>query len=300
MSKYKIITFDGGGIRGALSVSLFLRLTKYFPQLISETDMFSGTSTGSFIALTLAHGLPVEELVNLYTEKKAKYVFSQKHLFLFKPKYSNKHLRNVLQSVFPVNLRLRDLKHHVVIPSFLVDGGSSSRWEPVMFNNLPGSSTRNERVIDVALASSAAPVYFPSYQNFIDGGVIANNPSLAALSAAVDRRSGRQKLENVFLLSIGNGYAPQKIPKGTHGWGAMQWTIGPNPSLPLLSILFEGDVEADTLFTSQILANQYYRLNPQVKDVIQLDDYTRIPELLKLAKGYDLNEVVSWLEKNWF
>ena len=61
MSKYRIITFDGGGIRGALSITLLKRLYEKLPYVIRTTNLFAGTSTGSFSALGLANGLkPVD------------------------------------------------------------------------------------------------------------------------------------------------------------------------------------------------------------------------------------------------
>ena len=52
---FQIMTFDGGGIRGALVAALVQRLEKEFHELLSNVDLFAGTSTGSAIALTLAN-----------------------------------------------------------------------------------------------------------------------------------------------------------------------------------------------------------------------------------------------------
>ena len=55
IAKFKIMTFDGGGVKGVLKVILLKRLLQVFPQLFNTTDFFAGTSTGSFIALSLAY-----------------------------------------------------------------------------------------------------------------------------------------------------------------------------------------------------------------------------------------------------
>ncbi|MBO8138511.1 MAG: patatin-like phospholipase family protein [Desulfotomaculum sp.] len=300
MTKYRIIAFDGGGVRGVLTVNILKRLNKIFPDLINSVNLFAGTSTGSFIALALAYGLNVDELVNMYTIERARYIFSPRNILLFKPKYNNVHLRQVLEGMFPADLRLKDLKRSVIIPSFRVNTRSSTRWEPVFFNNFPGSDTKNEYVIDVALASSAAPIYFPSHHNYIDGGVVSNNPSVAAIAAAVDKKAGRQKLEDIHLLSIGTGYIPHKINKSTQRWGALQWMLNPNPHFPLLSVLFDGDVEADSLIASQFLVNRYFRVNPMLKEVIHLDEYSKIPQLITLARMYNVKTAVKWIKKYWF
>jgi len=76
MARFRIMTFDGGGVKGALTVVLLKRLLQVFPQLVSTTDFLAGTSTGSFIALGLANGIGSEQLVNLYSEENAKFIFT--------------------------------------------------------------------------------------------------------------------------------------------------------------------------------------------------------------------------------
>ncbi|MBM7854660.1 patatin-like phospholipase/acyl hydrolase [Desulfohalotomaculum tongense] len=300
MAKYRIMTFDGGGVRGALTVNLLKRLNKRFPELIKKTNFFAGTSSGSFIALALAYGLSVDELIDLYSEETARYIFTPKHIFLFKPKYNNEHLKRVLSVIFPPGLRLKDLKRRVLVPSFRVDGGNFIRWRPVLYNNFPYSYTKDEYVIDVALASSAAPIYFPSHHNHIDGGVIANNPSTAAIAMAICKNAGKQKLENIYLFSMGTGYTPHKINADTRRWGALEWMFNLRPPLPLFNILFDGDVEADALFTSQFLVDQYFRLNPMLPGVIALDEYQKIPYLVSIAQKIDLQPAIRWIAQKWF
>lgn len=300
MDKYRIMTFDGGGIRGALTVELLKRLNIHFPRLIKKTNLFAGTSTGSFIALGLAYGLSPEDLLELYSEKNSKFIFSPKHLDLLRPKYDNERLKKILGLVFPKNLRIGDLKHYVLVPSFRVIDKNLGNWSPILYNNFPNSETLDEYVIDVALSSSAAPIYFPSYQNHIDGGVFANNPSTAAIAIAKDKEGGKQNLDNIYLLSIGTGYNSHKIMADIRKWGAVEWVLYPNPPLPIISILFEGVVEADTLFSSQLLGEQCFRLNPLLPQSIPLDGYTKIPELITLAENFDLGQTIDWIKCNWF
>lgn len=302
MAKYRIMTFDGGGVRGALTATLLKRLNTLFPGLLKNVDLFAGTSTGSFIALGLAYGKTPEELVELYSKQKARFIFRPQHINLARPRYDNKHLMAVLNSVFPPRLRLRDLNRNVLVPSFEVIGPNSGNWGPTFYNNFPNSPTLDEYVVEVALASSAAPTYFPSYRNHIDGGVIANNPSTAAIAIAKDEKAGHQDLDDIFLLSIGTGFSPSKITANTGDWGVLQWALNPSPppELPLLSILGEGVVEADTYFSSQLLGGRYFRLNPTLPEPISLDAYKQIPNLVSLAESFNLGQVTDWLTKNWF
>lgn len=52
-----------------------------------------------------------------------------------------------------------------------------SRWEMVVFHNLdPNSPMLEERVAEVVMRSCAAPSYFPTYQNYVDGAMHSNDP----------------------------------------------------------------------------------------------------------------------------
>ncbi|MBC2581904.1 patatin-like phospholipase family protein [Clostridium sp. DJ247] len=298
MKKYKIMTFDGGGIRGALSSQLLKRLNDFFPKLIENTNLFVGTSTGAFIALGLAYGVSPDKLVDIYI-KNAKYIFTPRHEEFTRPRYNNEHLKEVLSSIFPENLTLKDLKRHVIIPSFQLLSTSTLSWNPILFNNFHNSLTLNEKVIDVALSSSAAPVYFPSYQGKIDGGVIANNPSTTALAFSRNKVGGYKYLDEVTLLSIGTGYKSYEISADTTKWGALQWVTYFNPPVPLINILFDGGAEMDSMLTAQFLGDNYYRLNVNLPKSVHLDDYKMIPNLIKLANSFNMDACKNWLEKTW-
>ena len=185
MKKYRILAFDGGGIRGALTVNLLARLIKKFPPLIRNTDLLAGTSTGAFIALGLANQQSSKRLVDLYTVKNLQSVFNPDYINLLRPRYDRAGLKTLLQTVFPPQKQLQQLSKRVIIPALRVVGPEN--WQAVFFNNFINSPTKEKSILEVALATSAAPTYFPAYQQYTDGGLIANNPSLAALSLAKDK-----------------------------------------------------------------------------------------------------------------
>lgn len=302
---YRILSFDGGGVRGILSAILICRLAKECPEIVENTDLFVGTSAGAFIALSLATGISPAEIVDLFSHDNAKKIFGNpRPYYFFKPKHSNKPLKKILQGIFPSELRLRDLQKNVVIPSFKLYSEETKQWTPIFFNNFPSSINAAESVINVALASSAAPIYFPAYHKYIDGGVIANNPDLTAISYAVGKEGAQKKLENIVHLSFGTGWNPWKIKRDTSNWGLIQWMYslipGPsNPKLPLLSILTDGDVDADMYVCAQLLHERYLRLNPKLGEKIVLDDYNKIPYLIELANEIDLGPALSFLKAYW-
>ena len=304
MEKYRILAIDGGGVRGIIPAKLIERLYEIHPNLIQETDLFVGTSAGSYVALGLASGLTPYEVVQWFQDK-CQDIFKRPHWFHFtKPKYRNNRLVESLKKAFGEK-RLEDLEKRVVVPSFSVVGENEPHWGPVIFNNFPESPTRKTKIVDVALSSSAAPTYFPSYQNRIDGGVFANNPSTVGLAVAASNFGGAKPLENIVVLSIGTGFYPYQIQQDTRDWGELEWLGVPffyktknknEPKEPLLDVIFDGVSLADAALTSMFLKDDYFRLNPTLERPVQLDDVEHITELLQLSEKTDLTETLEFIQ----
>jgi uncharacterized protein len=302
MARYRIMTFDGGGVRGSLMATLVKRLVDHFPKLLEQVDLFAGTSTGSVVALTLASGRSADALVDFYSIENLKSAFSPARFHLFRPKYSNANFKSLLEGHFPGNPRLGDLKQHKLLaPSFKLDDSRKHDWRPVFSHNFPGSHHLDELVVDVALRSAAAPTIFPSHQGHVDGGMMANNPSTAAIALALGHNYPRPHLDDLCLLSLGTGLSPTIISLNTRGWGIVQWMLNPfrSPSEPLLNILFDGVVEADAIMSRHLLGPRYCRLNPPLLRQTSLDDWKAIPELIKTANDYDLQPTFDWIASNW-
>ncbi len=73
-SNFNILAFDGGGLKGALSISILERIVKEYPNLLNNINMFGGTSTGSLIALGLAYGVSPKEIKS-FTQSKIQNIF---------------------------------------------------------------------------------------------------------------------------------------------------------------------------------------------------------------------------------
>lgn len=300
MSVFRIIVFDGGGIRGALSTRIFKRIYNRYPDILEHTDLFAGTSTGALIALALASGKDGNYVDNLYNYETIKGIFSPAHISLFRPKFSNKNLKKMILSVFPENLTLGDLDKYVFIPSFNVKGFSSDNWQSVFFNNLSHGSTYSSKVVDIALATSAAPTYFPSYKNFIDGGVIVNNPTAASMISVMKLLKPKHALADFRILSIGTGSTLNQIKSNTSSWGALQWMISPtcNVKTPLVSILLNENPLED-LYCRELMGSNYFRINPILKYKIPLDDYSKVPLLKDAVDNLDLSETFKFIEDHF-
>ena len=281
---FTILSCDGGGVFGALTAALIEKMDKSCPQFLASVDLFTGTSTGSFIALGLAAGYTPTEIVTFYQQYGPK-VFP-KNLFrtvlsgdgaLFS-RYPNTGLKAALKTLFG-DKKMSDLKRKVLIPTFQLDGrqkGDVRSWTTVFFDE-----TSNDLIVDVALRSSAAPCLFPSHQGFIDGGVTCNNPAVAAVSEAFAK--GKQ-LSDIKLLSIGTGKGKDYIP-GDVSWGALGWGID------VLKILLLAGMEVQDHHCRMLLGKSYFRLNPVVGNQIGMDDVGEIPALIKLGRATDTTAV---------
>jgi patatin-like phospholipase/acyl hydrolase len=300
LSKYRILTLDGGGIRGLITAILLKRLEEAKPGFLSSVDLVAGTSTGGLIALGLASGKLPEEAMDLY-EKHGKTVFSDSVFDnvkdvggLIGAQYSIKYLKQVLTSEFN-QLTLGDLEKKVVVSSFDLDNefkgpGHVRTWKAKFFHNFPGNdSDANETVVDVALRTSNAPTYFPIYQGYIDGGVVANNPSMCALAQAIHPSTGGQNLENIVLLSLGTGHNPRYIEIMKGDWGLLHWA--PH----ILNLMLEGSAGLADYQCQQLLGERYKRVNPILPFPISMDKIEEIPLMKEIAQEFDLGETFSWL-----
>jgi uncharacterized protein len=305
VSLYRILSLDGGGIRGLLTAVLLERLEEARPGFLTRFDLFAGTSSGGILALGLAAGLTPSQLVTLYEEKGA-FVFERGFLhtlrrlfYTFRPKYSNRNLEQVLTEWLGERLLDDFLPKKVLIAAFELDNQGRNlgtrTWKPKFFHNYPGpDSDGRERAVDVALRTSAAPIYFPITQGYIDGGVVANNPSMAALAQVLDNRHAAQSAGNVALFSLGTGHLPKFLAVRDAAWGWLQWLI----DLRLLQLLLEGTAGIADYQCRQLLNGRYHRLDPNLPHAIELDHVERIPDLRYLAMQVDLTATLRWLDEN--
>ncbi|VEB40201.1 Patatin [Chromobacterium violaceum] len=146
------------------------------------------------------------------------------------------------------------------MPAFNLDGDprlpqGRRRWKPKVYHNLPtrdGSDDGAEQAWRVAMRSSAAPTYFPSFDGFADGGVFANNPAMCALAQTRDARLARAiPPESVSMLSLGTGFNASHLD-GDNDWGALQW--GRN----LTGLLMDGVNDVADFQVRQMLARALF------------------------------------------
>jgi patatin-like phospholipase/acyl hydrolase len=304
MSDFRILSLDGGGIRGIYTAVLLERLSEQVPGFLSRADLLAGTSTGGILALGLAKGMTPAELVALY-QNNGNQIFSAPAWHeirnlgdLAGAKYDNSHLAALLRQTFGDDTLASLLPRHVLIPSFDLDNRVSSpkprMWKPKFFHNFPGpGSDGSVKIADVALRTSAAPTYFPVYQGYVDGGTVANNPAMSALAQALDPGTGGRKLDEVRLFSVGTGVTPTYIAGEDLNWGVAQWAH------PIVNMMIEGMMDVAHYECMQVLRHQYFRLAPILPAPVPLDAVSKIPDLIADARNVPLEAAIDWLKANF-
>lgn len=212
---FKILSIDGGGIKGLYSAKIIEHLEDRYKSSASDHfDMICGTSTGGLIALALALKIPAKTISTFY-EEHGKAIFPSRTKFggiirqtLWRGKYSDKPLRTALEKIFK-GKKIGDLQNLVCIPSYSV---TDARPWVFKHDHKEGPLDRDNKAlcVDVALATSAAPTYFPlceidyyDHKQFIDGGVWANNPTMVGVIEAMTYFVGKGKaFDSIEVLSI--------------------------------------------------------------------------------------------------
>jgi uncharacterized protein len=299
---YRILSLDGGGVRAVVTAVLLERLEAAYPGFLSKANLIAGTSAGGILALGLAAGLPPARQREVFEQKGQEiFYFSLLRRLgnIIIAKYSNRNLKRELIALLG-DKKLGDLSKKVLIPTIDLDNNPTDpkefrSWKPRFFHNYPGpKSDANEMCVDVALRTSAAPTLFPIHQGYIDGGIVANSPSVCALAQALDPGTGGQKLEDIVMLSVGASRNPRYITEQDADWGWAQWAV------PIIELLLEEGNNSIAHFQScQILGEHYRRLNLFLPERIDVDDATKVPRLEELAWKVDLTEIVNWLKSNW-
>ena len=186
---FKVLALDGGGIKGTYTAAVLDEIQKNLPEkrsLVEYFDLIVGTSTGGIISLGLGYKLSTEDVLAIYKESGSE-IFPHandgpKGLidWMFKTKHDPEGLRSNLANIFG-NRTLDETSENLAVTSF-----DTSNATPVVFRAGYGKGENrygdNLKVVDVALATSAAPTYFPAALAgdtfMIDGGVWANCPAL--------------------------------------------------------------------------------------------------------------------------
>jgi len=189
--RFQILSLDGGGLRGVFSAAVLANFERDAGiRVVDHFDLIAGTSTGGIIALGLALGMSPRAMVEFYTEL-GPGVFRDRGRVrsvrrLLRSKYPAGRLRAALTDVFG-DRTFGESTKRLIITSYNLGSDDVYLFRTPHLPHL--ARDWRESVVDVAMATSAAPTYLPGVSlhgaRLVDGGLWANNPSTVALAEAV-------------------------------------------------------------------------------------------------------------------
>lgn len=276
---YKILSIDGGGIRGLIPALLLEELERRVGRPAAEAfDLICGTSAGGIIACGLArddaHGgaVPAADLASLFADRGEEIFKRSLWRGVFSvggnldEAYSANNLESILHQILG-DAMLSQCQAELLVTSYDIENRV-----PYFFKSSrakAGQPGRDHLLREIARATSAAPTYFEPAdvasdngtgprRALIDGGVFANNPAVCAYSEA---RAMGHAGNDILLASFGTGYATRPIPLDeAKDWGNLGWLK------PVLSIMFDGSSSAVDYQLKELLPEQsgdrrYYRFD---------------------------------------
>lgn len=315
MKKIRVLSIDGGGIRGILPGIVLNRIELKLQKKTGDpnvklSDMFdfmAGTSTGGILALAYLTPneenrpkLTAQEAVNIYLDR-GNEIFNVSTWRKIKSvngladeKYDASELEEALDDTFG-ELKLSNLLKPCIITSYDIKNGRPHFFKQHKSNN----DIYNFKIKDVARSTSAAPTYFEtahvknvlgtSYP-LIDGGVFVNNPSLVAYSEVrsmtFENIEPSPSAENMMIVSIGTGSVSKGYEyKKAKDWGAIGWIK------PIIEIMMSGNSKTVHHHLKQIFGTleekdqkDYHRLEPEIIEADTEMDNASTENLLKLKE----------------
>ncbi|MCU0421969.1 MAG: patatin-like phospholipase family protein [Bacteroidia bacterium] len=289
----KIITIDGGGIRGivpgvvlrTLEQKIQHKLQNPKARLAEYVDFMAGTSTGGILVSLLlcndGSGKPkysAADAVDLYIKNGSKIfdVSLKKKINslagLSDERFDAKVLEELLHQYFG-DLKLSQLLKPCLITSYDIKSRKAHFF--TQHDAKKKGDAHDFLIRDVCRATSAAPTYFEtalvksrlgvSYA-LIDGGIFVNNPSMCAYAEVRNAEHGEEHdkitAKRMWLLSLGTGdenisYEYDKAKN----WGMASWLS------PLIDMMMSGSSEVThyyllKMFDAADVSNQYKRIAP--------------------------------------
>jgi uncharacterized protein len=235
------------------------------------------------------------------------------------PKYSHDGLIKLLKEHLGDNLTLEDtwLQYEylgVKKAELLILAYDTQYRNTTNFAKYPEERWVNsQKLWEICVCSSSAPTFFPPYKLLhredrsewifphVDGGVSANNPSLAAIAYAMDKKN--QKLEDISILSIGTGRTTEPfLYEQVKSWGLLNWA----KQIP--NVFMGGQHGINVSLCRQLMGSdpkKYLRLNFDLNETKddknkETDDYSP-PRILPkseqknrfIGKGKRVNEAMD-------
>lgn len=296
-----ILSIDGGGLRGVIPAQLMARIDIYLPGWRNEITLRCGTSTGGLLALGLAHGMSPKEMVDVYLNDSA-HIFDDSIFDDFKDlscllgaKYNLYGLEDVLRRIFG-DAKLSDLEH-VAVTAVDLDKPLDKRrsWKAKVFHNVPGPDTADLNVPawKAGMYTAAAPIYFPDCDGYVDGGLWAGNPALAAYALAINEVNNLpENRESIRVLSLSTGSTQDWMEGKNRDRGLVNWNI------KLLECIMDTSGDSVDYIMNQIIGKRYHRAKYVLPFPWHMDSVDAVSTMKNWVNSLDITETIKWIENH--
>lgn len=271
-SPFQALALTGGGYRGLFTARALQIIEEHCQQPIGRCfDLTCGTSIGGIIALAVAFEIPMAKVVSVF-ERDGEAIFPPRFplpqfldliRFSRRPRYETSPLRDAITALIPADATLGDALHPVAIPAINVTEG-----KPQVFktrHDLKWVRDWKFKVVDVALATAAAPTFFELAEVgnnvYADGGLFANAPDLIALHEA--EHFFDVPREALRLLSIGTTTQAYSIAASAgRRFGVFDWMAGQR----LFSVIISSQQQFVDQLIQHRLGDRYLRIDHPAVD----------------------------------
>uniref|UniRef100_A0A8C3YKR4 85/88 kDa calcium-independent phospholipase A2 n=1 Tax=Catagonus wagneri TaxID=51154 RepID=A0A8C3YKR4_9CETA len=293
-----LLCLDGGGVKGLVIIQLLIAIEK--ASGIATKDLFdwvAGTSTGGILALAILHSKSMAYMRGVYFRMKDE-------VFRGSRPYESGPLEEFLKREFGEHTKMTDVKK----PKVMLTGTLSDRQpaelhlfrnydapecvrEPRFSQNInlkPPAQPSEQLVWRAARSSGAAPTYFRPSGRFLDGGLLANNPTLDAMTEIheynqdlIRKGQGNKVKKLSIVVSLGTGRSPQMpvtcvdVFRPSNPWELAKTVFGAKElGKMVVDCCTDPDGRAVDRARAwcEMVGIQYFRLNPQLGSDIMLDE----------------------------
>lgn len=269
------LSLTGGGVRGLFTATVLSELEKNLGRDLSgQFDVIVGTSVGGIIALGLACGISARKIAGHISDSVGD-IFGRPARLNPKGLRATRHRPDRLRECISAILgpaggtMIRDLDRNVVIPSIDALNNRLAYFSNV--ERIGSTSCLNASLVDVALATSAAPTYFPPHiigdTIFLDGGIASNNPDIEALRFCSTVLS--RPFQSCLVLSIGTGDLQYIVDhRDKMDAGAVKWMR----KYKILDRIMSLQESKSSELVADLLGDRYLRIDTTFENEIALDD----------------------------
>lgn len=309
MGMVRVLSIDGGGIRGVIPARILMRVEELLQEYSGDPsarvsdffDLIAGTSTGGILtALCVCPDqinkerskYSAEDILNLYVNN-GKKIFTRTlktktvdYFGLFSHIYQKENFEKILDSYLG-DLMLSETVKPCLIPAYDLERGRAVFFSQLVHN---AEAVEDLPLKVVVRATSAAPTYFPVEHSevapaYIDGGLFANNPALCAYVEASKFPCGPLS-RDIMVLSLGTGSIGTAYPyKQAKKWGRIGWVV------PVIHIYSSAasqvvDHQLRRIYGQKDLDANYLRIEPDLSqyDVSYAMDDASAQNIKKLIK----------------